>query len=175
MANTLKDALMKAGLRATQHENEREKRPKNEPTKKSVAHQERRNYCEVCNNVQPDVERYAHKNPLIDAQWICVACADKNMIEDRFRATHQSDFALRGLFRREYGPTRKAHEFDRSAPQKGGASAPQDKARHGGPINERGNEQRRDGHRDSNKDGNREGNRDSNRDKRGPKGPPHRR
>ncbi len=161
MANTLKDALMKAGLRATQHENERKKPVKWEQPQKSVAHQERRNYCEVCDNVQPDVERYAHKNPLIDAQWICVACADKNMIEDRFRATHQSDFAIRGLFRREYGPTRKGHEFDRAAvkpgdnkndrqPDRGGRHDHRNDQRHD-PRAERGNSRERPDRNDKNK------------------------
>ena len=59
----------------------------------------------MCESIQPDVERYKHRNPIIQAQWICVSCADKNMIDDKFRVTVQSDFSIKKIFRREFGQT----------------------------------------------------------------------
>ncbi len=103
---SLKDALLDAGLKQTKSENERP-RVNKKKLKKSELHQSTRNYCEVCTFIQPDVERYKHKNPTVDAQWICCSCADKHQIDDRFRVTHQSDFAKKGSFRREYGATQK--------------------------------------------------------------------
>lgn len=103
--SSLKDALLKAGLKSSKNENDRQKRKNWVEVKKSVIHQEQRNYCEVCESIQPDVERYKHRNPVIDAQWICVSCADKNMIDDKFRVTVQSDFSIKKIFRREFGQT----------------------------------------------------------------------
>lgn len=103
----MKDALIKAGFKPKQKENERQKRAHWEKVKKSVVHQEQRNYCEVCDSIQPDVERYKHRNPTITAQWICASCADKNLIDDKYRVTSQSDFSIKKLFKREYGMTSK--------------------------------------------------------------------
>lgn len=139
MSNSLKDALMKAGLRSTKAENERMSK-KGREVKQSERHQEIRNYCEHCCAVHPDVERYKHRSPFTDAEWICSACADKLELHDKFRVTQQSEFAKNGRFRREYGPT-----LDLSKPQQ-----PSGKPQH-----------RPDNH------GNRD-NRD-NRDQRGPK------
>ena len=69
--SSMKDALIKAGFKPKKGENERQKRAHWEKVKKSVVHQEQRNYCEVCESIQPDVERYKHRNPTITAQWIC--------------------------------------------------------------------------------------------------------
>ncbi len=102
---SMKDALKKAGFKATKSENERDHKPKKLETKVEV-HQKTRNFCEVCDLIQPDVERFQHKNPTIDAEWICSACADKEMILDEFRMTHQSNFAIQKRYRREYGPTK---------------------------------------------------------------------
>lgn len=113
MGNSLKDALMKAGLRSTKVENERMSKKGREVTQ-SERHQEIRNYCEHCNAVHPDVERYRHKSPFTDAEWICSACVDKLEIHDKFRVTQQSEFSKNGRFRREYGPT-----LDLSKPQPG--------------------------------------------------------
>lgn len=101
---SLKDALLKAGLQQTKSPNERDHKPKKE-VKKIEVHQATRNFCEVCQLIQPDVERFAHKNPTIDADWICTRCADKAEIHDQFRRTHQSDAAKRKTYRREFGPT----------------------------------------------------------------------
>ena len=101
MGNSLKDALQKAGFKTTRQENERKKIRKKDKTKK-MKHQETRNYCEVCNNICPDVERYKHKNPTISAQWICARCADRHQIPDSTRITTQSDFAKQGIFHREF-------------------------------------------------------------------------
>lgn len=100
---SLKDALLKAGLKSTKTENERAKKLKKEKHK-IEKHQEQRNFCEVCEFIQPDVERFRHRNPLIDAEWICVNCADKNQILDECRITNQSDSAKNGRYLRFYGP-----------------------------------------------------------------------
>ncbi len=102
---SLKDALLKAGLKSSKSQNERDFKPKKEK-KKSEVHQERRNFCEVCECIHPDVERFIHRMPSIDAQWICVNCADMAKIHDDFRVTHQSDFAKNRQYRRYYGPTK---------------------------------------------------------------------
>jgi len=101
---SLKDALLKAGLKSTKVENTRQAKYKSDKTKVEK-HQEKRDFCEICEAIQPDVERFKHKNPRVDAQWICVNCADKNEIHDQFRVTHQSDFAKQGRYQRFYGPT----------------------------------------------------------------------
>lgn len=105
--SSMKDALIKAGFTPKKGENEREKRKQWDKVKKSVIHQEQRNFCEVCESIQPDVEHYKHRNPTVDAQWICVSCADKNLIDDKFRVTAQSDFSIKKLFKREFGATSK--------------------------------------------------------------------
>ncbi len=102
---SLKDALMKAGFQSTKTQNERQRKLKKEKTKVEK-HQEHRNFCEVCECVQPDVERFKHRNPRIDAEWICSNCADKNEILDDFRLTNQSDFSRNGRYRRYYGHTK---------------------------------------------------------------------
>lgn len=101
---SLKDALAKAGLKTTKSENERQYKPKKEVAKVE-RHQETRIFCEVCETTQQDVERYKHKNRLIDAEWICVNCADKNSIHDDFRLTQQSHASKNKSFKRFYGPT----------------------------------------------------------------------
>lgn len=105
--SSLKDALLKAGLKSTKNENDRSRRKNWVEVKKSVIHQEQRNYCEACESIQPDVEKYNHRNPIVDAKWICVSCADKNMIDDKYRVTAQSDFSIKNIFRREFGQTNK--------------------------------------------------------------------
>lgn len=109
----MKDALLKAGLKATQTpkaQNEREVIAKKKVTE-SVVHQEQRNYCEECQQVRPDVELYYHRNPTTEAEWICVKCADRLKIADSFRQTAQSDTSIKKMFRREHGATRPATEF----------------------------------------------------------------
>lgn len=102
---SLKDALAKAGLKTTKSQNERTRKPKKEVAKVE-RHQETRIFCEVCETTQQDVERYNHKNRLIDAEWICVNCADKNSIHDDFRFTQQSHASKNRSFKRFYGPTK---------------------------------------------------------------------
>lgn len=104
---SLKDAMLKAGLKQTapaKSQNEREKIAKKHVTE-TVTHQEQRNYCEACEQVRPDVELYKHRNPTTDAEWICVRCADQLQILDTFRKTAQSDTSIKKMFRREYGAT----------------------------------------------------------------------
>jgi hypothetical protein len=104
---SLKDAMLKVGLKETQKPaavNQREKIAKKKVTEE-VIHQEQRNYCEACEQIRPDVELYKHRNPTTDAQWICVRCADQLQIADTFRKTAQSDTSIKRMFRREYGAT----------------------------------------------------------------------
>jgi len=102
---SLKDAMLKAGLQSSKTQNMR-KATVTKDKKKIEKHQEMRNFCEVCELIQPDVERYVHKNPTVDAEWICAACADNEQIHDQFRITNQSEFAKGRRFRREFGPTK---------------------------------------------------------------------
>lgn len=98
---SLKDALQKAGFKPSKQENERPKLPKKE-RKVIEKHQEHRNFCEICNAVCPDVELYKHNIQTIDAQWICIRCADRNSIPDSTRRTNQSECAQKRMFRREF-------------------------------------------------------------------------
>lgn len=108
MSKSLKDALLNVGLRSTKTANEREA-VKGRPAKKSEVHQRARTFCEICERDLPDVERYRH--PSVTAEWICIACADRNMIDDKFRRSHQSEMADKKMFKRFYGATRAASEF----------------------------------------------------------------
>lgn len=104
---SLKDALLKAGLKGSSSAKDQNKRkfvPKSEVTK-SMTHQKQRNYCEECDTTQPDVELYKHSMPTTNAEWMCVRCADKLKIADKFRKTAQSDTSIRNMFKREYGAT----------------------------------------------------------------------
>ncbi len=110
---SLKDELLKAGLKATtvpKAPNERDKIAKKKVTE-SIIHQEQRNFCEECQQVRPDVELYHHRNPTTEAEWICVRCADQLKIADTFRQTAQSDTSIKKMFRREHGATRPATDF----------------------------------------------------------------
>lgn len=104
---SLKDALLKAGLKETQSPkaaNQREAIAKKKVTE-AVVHQEQRNFCEECQQVRPDVELYHHRNPTTEAEWICVKCADRLKIADTCRKTAQSDTSIKRMFRREHGAT----------------------------------------------------------------------
>jgi hypothetical protein len=103
---SMKDALKKAGLKSSRTQNDRKKIAQKDK-KNSERHQETRNFCEVCDLIQPDVEMFKHKNPTIDAEWICTACADREQIHDQFRVTNQSEFAKSKRYRREFGPTQE--------------------------------------------------------------------
>lgn len=111
--SSLKDALLKAGVKSTKTTNMRETVVKREH-KKAEKHQQERNFCEVCEFIQPDVERFKHKNPTVDAEWICAACADKEEIHDQFRLTSQSEFSKKRRYRREFGPTKDFSDKARS-------------------------------------------------------------
>jgi len=107
--SSLKDALMKAGYKAKQQENERVKVEaiKDKEVKQAVKHQEKRNFCEKCEGTYPDVEKFEHRNYSIDAKWMCVNCADIAQIHDDCRVTNQSDFAIQKKYIRRYGPTKR--------------------------------------------------------------------
>ncbi len=143
--SSLKDALLKAGFKPAKAQNERPKtppaaarkipssgrnyEPKPPPAppmreyipvpKKIHSHQATRNFCEVCDRTQPDVEYFKHRNPTVQANWICISCADKNEIPDSTRTTAQSDMAKKKMFRRSFGATNMAL---RPEPSSGGSS-----------------------------------------------------
>lgn len=126
----MKDALLKAGLKATvdakvaaKAENHREEIKKKKLTEE-IIHQGQRNFCEECQQVRPDVELYYHNNPTTEAEWICVKCADKLKLADTTRQTAQSDTSIKKMFRREHGATRPASEIKTqpSAKPKGDAN-----------------------------------------------------
>ena len=122
MTTTLQEALIKAGLvkREKVEEARRGKpspkgrgghRPPQQTEKKSVGflegkhHHHIRAACESCEKTSPDVEYYEHRNQVLP-KWLCVECADRSQIEDKFRQTVQSQHAQSGRFRRQYGPTK---------------------------------------------------------------------
>lgn len=107
---SLKEQLLKAGLKPTQNPNEREKINKKQVTE-AVLHQDQRNFCEECQQVRPDVELYYHHNPTTEAEWICVKCADQLKIADTCRQTAQSDTSIKKMFRREHGATLSPDEI----------------------------------------------------------------
>lgn len=84
-----------------------------EPPRKKAAgfiegkhHHHIRTNCDDCGRSSPDVEYYEHKNRSLDKYWLCVRCADDHNILDEFRQTMQSSHAIKGVFRRNYGPTK---------------------------------------------------------------------
>ncbi|MEC7276520.1 MAG: hypothetical protein VXV96_09375 [Bdellovibrionota bacterium] len=109
MGKSLKDQLMQAGFRSNKMENHRES-AKGRERKQAEKHQTTRNFCEHCNLIHPDVERYKHRMPTTEAEWICLGCVDKLMIDDKFRVTQQSDVSKKGMFRRYFGKTKDFSE-----------------------------------------------------------------
>jgi len=103
--SSLKDALLKAGVKTAKAENERKAKYKKDVTK-TEKHQYQRNFCEQCNGTYPDVERFKHRNYSVDAQWMCVNCADLAEIHDDCRVTNQSEFSKQSKYIRRYGPTK---------------------------------------------------------------------
>lgn len=114
---SMKDALLKAGFQSTKIQNERKSVPRH--LKKNIEkHQEHRNFCEICELIQPDVERFKHRMPHIDAEWICLNCADKEQVPDQFRVTNQSDASRQKQYRRFYGATKDFSQENFKAPAK---------------------------------------------------------
>ena len=114
---SMKDKLTDVGLNSTKTENMRDSargRERNQTEK----NQFERNFCEICELSMPDVERFKHKNPTVNAEWICLGCADKNDILDEFRMTHQSDFAKQNKYKREFGATKEFTDSTSSKPEK---------------------------------------------------------
>lgn len=111
MGKSLKDQLMQAGFRSNKMENHRES-AKGRERKQAEKHQTTRNFCEHCNLIHPDVERYKHRMPTTEAEWICLGCADKLMIDDKFRVTQQSDVSKKNMFKRFFGATKDFSKED---------------------------------------------------------------
>ncbi len=123
MGKSLKEQLMNAGFRSNKMENHRES-AKGRERKQSEKHQTTRNFCEHCQLIQPDVERYKHRMPTTEAEWICLACVDKLMIDDKFRVTQQSDVSKKGMFKRYFGQTK---DFSKEPPRGGNHRKPHPK------------------------------------------------
>jgi hypothetical protein len=104
--SSLKEALLKVGIKPINQENIRKK-----PQTKKEGHQQFRNFCEHCSNICPDVEKYNHSNRLLEKKfWLCIKCADDFKVLDEQRMTNQSESARKGLFRRYFGG--KLKKFD---------------------------------------------------------------
>ena len=113
MGTSLKEALLKAGLQSAKPESKKVK-PSPAPSVKSFeekkrlhTHQDHQIQCQVCNRIQPDVEYYKHNLPQVHVHWICCQCADNLFIMDECRETMQSEFARKGMFRRNFGRTKR--------------------------------------------------------------------
>ena len=114
---SLRDALLKAGLKSSQPTKNFKKVKKNtRPHNRKIEakkhqkvhdHQQHKNFCESCRKISPDVEFYQHDNKQLKANWMCCICADKHRIPDECRITKQSDFSRKSMFRREYGATKR--------------------------------------------------------------------
>lgn len=125
---SLKEQLMEAGFRSNKMENHRES-AKGRERKQAEKHQTTRNYCEHCGLIHPDVELYKHNMPTTEAEWICLGCADKLMIDDRFRVTQQSDVSKKKMFRRYFGATK---DFSKEEHRGGRHKRPHTKTRRSG-------------------------------------------
>lgn len=106
MGNSLKEALEKAGLKPSKRRNKR-KKPKKSQQPQNERQPQHQSFCDCCKKTAPDVELYRHSNPSLQAKWLCIICADNHFIPDDTRQTNQSDFAMRGTFRRRYGKTKR--------------------------------------------------------------------
>ncbi len=112
MAQQLKQALINAGIvkqEELRKEVEREKvLKKHTQSGAHIREDQLRIVCDACKKSAPDVERYLHRNRLIEGkEWLCLRCADDYMIDDKFRTSAQSTQSKSGLFRRQYGRTHK--------------------------------------------------------------------
>ena len=111
MADQMKQALIDAGLVSKEKlkDLEREKiRKRHVKSGRKMREDHLRIVCEACGKSAPDVERYNHKNRMIqDKEWLCLKCADQYQILDDFRISNQSSQAKQKMFIRQYGPTKK--------------------------------------------------------------------
>lgn len=151
MSNSLKDALIKAGVISKdtiEREKEKERREKIQklgPEQKGVHMHHMRTDCDNCKRNTSDVEYYEHTNRSVDGKWFCVECADKLWIKDECRQTNQSSHAKSGFFRRQFGATKvfahkpaapppapaKPLKFDPPKPRPNNFNKP--RGTHGGP------------------------------------------
>lgn len=103
---SLGDYLKKAGLKSTEMKRKEAHATKDKGKDGSAIHEHHhRTECEACQRPAPDVERYDHRNRLLEVQWLCLICADQYKISDDFRRTSQSASSKRGMFLRTYGHT----------------------------------------------------------------------
>lgn len=113
MSNSMKDALIKAGIISKDQidrEKEKERREKIDkkgPAQHGIHSHHLRTDCGHCKKTASDVEFYEHTNKSVVAKWLCLVCADKFWIKDECRMTNQSSHAKSGMFRREFGATKK--------------------------------------------------------------------
>lgn len=124
MAQTLQEALLKAGLISKEklerknrprHHHPQQQRPRQAPSgpppspsvlEEKIHEHHLRTDCEACKKSGPDVEFYEHTNRMLNVKWLCIKCADTHRVNDQTRQTQQSQFARSGRFLREYGATK---------------------------------------------------------------------
>lgn len=122
MAQTLQEALLKAGLVTKEKLDQKNRprrphhaqRPRHVPAppppvssrEEQIHEHHLRTECEACKKSGPDVEFYEHSNRMLNVKWLCIKCADTHRISDERRQTQQSQFARSGRFLREYGATK---------------------------------------------------------------------
>ena len=112
MAQSLKEALLKAGFVSKEKLAPKPRRQAVPAKKKTVGFLEGkhlhhlRTECEACRKSAPDVEYYEHSKKSLAAKWLCIQCPDAENILDNFRQTVHSEQAMRRLFQRRYGPTK---------------------------------------------------------------------
>lgn len=105
---SLGDAFKKAGILSSEMKRKQAHGTKDKAKDGSKIHEHHsRTECEFCRGSAPDVERYEHRNQLLDVQWLCLKCADEYKISDDLRRTAESSSSKRKLFIRNYGHTRK--------------------------------------------------------------------
>ena len=110
---SLKEALEKAGFKASKPATRKPVRHVNRGTKDStrrggkIHDHHHRTECDACRKTAPDVERYDHRNRSLNAKWLCMVCADHYQISDDLRMTAESDISKRRMFVRNYGHTCK--------------------------------------------------------------------
>jgi len=130
MSNSLKDALIKAGVVSKDNLDREKEKVRREniqskgPTQHGIHAHHIRTDCGHCSKGAPDVEYYEHTNRSIEAKWLCIPCADKASIKDDCRQTNQSSYSKAGTFRRFFGMT-KRFPAGATISTPGGAGGPQ--------------------------------------------------
>jgi len=88
---SLGDLLKKAGLKSSDMKRKEAHGTKDKAKDGSKIHNHHnRTECEVCQRPAPDVERYEHRNRLLDVQWMCIVCADEYKLATTLDERHKA-------------------------------------------------------------------------------------